>query len=146
MSSEFPSAPVPLAVGDEMPAFALGPLTRSDFVRYAGAGGDFNPVHYDEAFAREAGHPSVFGQGMLPAGILASRLVRWLGPDNLRSYRVRFSGQFWPGDELTFGGWVERIDADAGEERATVLLQVVSQEGAEVLSASASVACASALP
>ena len=48
-----------------------GPLTRTDFVRYQGASGDFNPIHHDEEFAKAAGYPTVFSVGMLQAGILA---------------------------------------------------------------------------
>ena len=54
-------APVALAIGDEMPSSQFGPLTRSHIVRYAGAGGDFNPIHHDEQFARAAGMPGAFG-------------------------------------------------------------------------------------
>lgn len=55
------SSSAPVAVGDEMPASEFGPLTRSHIVRYAGAGGDFNPIHHDEEFARSPGMPGVFG-------------------------------------------------------------------------------------
>ena len=61
------------------PAFQVGPLTRTDIVRYAGASGDFNPIHHDEAFALSAGMPGVMAHGMLSAGILASFVTRWFG-------------------------------------------------------------------
>ncbi|CPZ52907.1 MaoC-like dehydratase [Mycobacteroides abscessus] len=90
-------APVALAIGDEMPSSQFGPLTRSHIVRYAGSGGDFNPIHHDEEFARAAGMPGVFGMGLLHGGVLAQRLTAWVGLANIRSFRIRFTGQVWPG-------------------------------------------------
>ena len=128
-----PAPPVALAVGDTMPEATVGPLTRTDFVRYAGAGGDLNPVHHDEELARNAGLRSVFAMGMLHAGMLGTRLAGWAGPDNIRSYRVRFTGQVWPGDELTFTGSVTGVDAST----ATIEMTVVRQTGEAVLKAAA---------
>lgn len=106
-----PAAPVMLCAGDELPRSTFGPVTRTDIVRYAGAGGDLNPIHHDESFAVAAGLPGVFAMGMLHAGILGQRLARWVGPDNVRSFAVRFTGQVWPGDELTFTGRVVGVEA-----------------------------------
>ncbi|MEO8093301.1 MAG: MaoC family dehydratase N-terminal domain-containing protein [Pseudolysinimonas sp.] len=78
----------------------VGPLTRTDFVRYAGAGGDFNPVHHDDEYARGLGFPSVFAMGMLPAGILGGYVSRWLGPRGIGYFGVRFTQPTWPGDAL----------------------------------------------
>ena len=73
-------------------------LTRSDLVMYAGASGDFNPMHTDEVKAKEAGLPSVFGHGMFSAGFLAKALTDYVGVGNLRTYKVRFAKQTWPGE------------------------------------------------
>jgi hypothetical protein len=62
-----PATPIARAVGDEMPTGTAGPMTRTDFVRYAGAGGDFHPLHHDEPYAQKFGMPSVFGMGLQPA-------------------------------------------------------------------------------
>jgi len=137
-TSTLPVAPVLLQVGDEMPSTTIGPLTRTDFVRYAGASGDLNPIHYDEPMAQAAGMPSVFGMGMLHAGMLAMRLARWVGPDNLRSYRARFTGQVWPGDELTLTGRVAGVEQRDGTALAQIELSVVSQRDEQVLRAEAS--------
>ena len=64
----------------------FGPLTRTDFVRYQGASGDFNPIHHDEEYAKSAGFPTVFSVGMLQAGILATYVTDWLGAANVRRY------------------------------------------------------------
>jgi len=92
-----------------MPASEFGPLTRSHIVRYAGAGGDFNPIHHDEEFARSAGMPGVFGMGLLHGGLLGQRLAAWVGLAHIRAYRIRFTGQVWPGDVLSFTGTVTGV-------------------------------------
>lgn len=129
-----PSRPVALRAGDVLPERRVGPLTRTDFVRYAGAGGDFNPIHHDEPMALDAGMPSVFGMGLLHAGMLGLQLARWVGPDSIRSFAVRFTGQVWPGDVLTFSGRVEAVGADGLAELA---LAVTRQDGDVVLTATA---------
>ena len=59
--------------GMELGEVVFGPLERADIVRYAGASGDFNPIHIDEGYARETGAPTVFAMGMLPAGSVVPR-------------------------------------------------------------------------
>lgn len=85
--------------GDAAPE-ARHELTRTDLVMYAGASGDFNPMHTDEVSAQAAGFPSVFGHGMFSAGFLAKALTDFVGIGNLRRYKVRFVKQTWPGDTL----------------------------------------------
>ena len=123
------TAPNPLeagevSAGDRAPTVSLGPLDRRDFVRYAGASGDFNPVHYDEPYARASGHPSVFGQGMFTAGVAAHAVADWLGVGTVRSFDVRFRAQVWPGD--TLATTVEATDVERVEagERVAVELRV----------------------
>src|SRR3954468_6028404 len=76
-------------------------LSRTDLVMYAGASGDFNPMHHDEVAAQAAGLPSVFGHGMFTAGLLATAVTNYVGIGNLTSYRVRFTKQTWPGETLS---------------------------------------------
>jgi acyl dehydratase len=127
-----------------MPHETIGPLTRTDFVRYAGAGGDFNPLHHDETVARAAGLPTVFGMGMLHAGMLGTRLARWAGPANVRRYSVRFIGQVWPGDVLTFSGRVRAVVATADGPVAELELAVTRQTGDRILEGRAVVVVAPA--
>ena len=75
-------------------------LTRTDLVQYAGASGDYNPMHHDEIKAQAAGMPSVFGHGMFSMGFLGTALTDFVGIENLRSYSVRFVKQTWPGEVL----------------------------------------------
>jgi acyl dehydratase len=72
-------------------------LSRTDLVVYAGASGDFNPMHHDEIKAQAAGMPSVFGHGMFSMGFLGTALTDFVGIENLRAYSVRFVKQTWPG-------------------------------------------------
>ncbi|HLX87065.1 MAG TPA: MaoC/PaaZ C-terminal domain-containing protein [Acidimicrobiales bacterium] len=104
-----------LSVGAELPSRAFGPLTRTDFVRYQGASGDFNPMHHDEAFARSAGFDTVFSVGMLQAGLLATYCTDLLGAANVRRFKVQFREQVWPGDTLVASARVTQV-YEAGEE------------------------------
>jgi acyl dehydratase len=96
----------PYAPGDELPDVTITP-TRTDFVRFAGAGGDFNPVHHDEKYAQALGHPSVFAMGMWTASVVARTLTDRFGPGSLRGFRVRFVGLVWPDQPLRFRTLVE---------------------------------------
>lgn len=84
----------------------VGPVTRTQIVRFAGASGDFNPMHHDESFALAAGQPGVFAMGQLQAAMLASMVAEWLGPENVIGYGVRFRDKVWPGDRLVLNGEV----------------------------------------
>ncbi len=107
----------------------VGPLTRTDFVRYQGASGDMNPVHHDEAFARAAGYPAPLGVGMFAAGVLNAWATRWLGAENVRRTRVRWKEQVWPGDVLTCSGRVARRYLEGGERRVDLELVCTRQGG-----------------
>ena len=88
-----------VTVGDEAPATSHK-LTRTDLVKYAGASGDFNPMHHDEVAAQAAGMPSVFGHGMFSMGLLGSALTDYVGVGNVTRYQVRFARQTWPDEVL----------------------------------------------
>ncbi len=119
-----------LAEGATGPApLVIGPLTRTDFVRYQGASGDMNPVHHDEVFARAAGYPAPLGVGMFPAGALNTWATSWLGADNVRRTRVRWREQVWPGDVLTCSGKVARRYVEDGERWVDVELVCTRQGG-----------------
>jgi len=106
----------------------LGPLTRTDFVRYQGASGDMNPVHHDEAFAVAAGFPAPLAVGMLTAGALNAWATDWLGPENVRRTRIRWKKPVFPGDILTLGGEVLRRYEEGGERRIDLALCATTQD------------------
>jgi acyl dehydratase len=115
--------------GQAIPPFVVDGLTRTDLVRYAGASGDFNPIHHDEGFAKMAGNPTVFGHGMLTAGFVAKCLTDFVGPENLRRYKVRFATRVWPGDTITCTGKVTRKYTDDGEHRIDGEVVALRQTG-----------------
>jgi len=93
---------VTLEVGDRREIIIVDNLTRTQLVQYAGASGDYNPLHSDEVFVTKvAGYPTVFAHGMLTMGATGKVLTDWFGADQLASYSARFIGQVWPGDTLT---------------------------------------------
>jgi acyl dehydratase len=120
-------------VGDTAPAIDHE-LTRTDLVMYAGASGDFNPMHHDEIAAQAAGLPSVFGHGMFSAGLLATAITNYVGIGNLASYRMRFTKQTWPGEMLSTS--VAVIEKRPGNE---IVLEcaLVNQDGEAKLQAEA---------
>ena len=120
-------------VGDTAPAIDHE-LTRTDLVMYAGASGDFNPMHHDEVAAQAAGLPSVFGHGMFSAGLLATAITNYVGVGNLASYRMRFTKQTWPGEVLSTN--VAVIEKRPGNE---IVLEcvLVNQDGEAKLQAEA---------
>lgn len=126
-----------LAVGDAPEPRTFGPITRTDIVRYAGASGDFNPIHHDEPFATSVGFPSVFSIGMYQAALLATFATDWLGADTVRRYSVRFKEQVWPGDALTCRGRVTSVESDADGLAVEVDLQCVRHTGGVAIAGSA---------
>ncbi|NOZ85545.1 MAG: hypothetical protein GXP49_04655 [Deltaproteobacteria bacterium] len=94
----------------------IGPITRQDISRYAGASGDFNPIHIDEEFARKAGFKSVFAMGMLTSAHLSRLISDWVGPNNVKRFKTRFTGKVWPGDELELKCLVKEKNSDGTYE------------------------------
>jgi len=107
------------------------------FVRYAGASGDFNPMHYDDTFAQRAGYRSVFSQGMHQAALLATFATDWLGAENVRRFAVRFREQVWPDDVLTCIGVVTAIEERPDGRLVSVDLTATRQTGGVAVTATA---------
>ena len=133
-----------LAVGSIGPKFQVGPLTRTHFVRYAGASADFNPFHHDDNYARAAGYPSVFAHGMFSAGLLSSYLVKWFGPECMEHLAVRFQAQVWPGDTLYAEAKVASIDMQ--RQTARLDLSLKREHGQSVVTGFATVRLGEYLP
>lgn len=79
-----------IAVGDSMPSYTSKPITRAQLARYAGASGDFNPLHTDETFARAIGLDSVIAHGMFISGIAGEAVTAWIENKYLRKFSVHF--------------------------------------------------------
>lgn len=113
---------------EELPSFELQ-ITRTHIVRYAGAGGDMNPIHHDEEFARSIGLPSVFAMGLLHGGILPRIVTDWAGAGTIKRYKIRFESLVWPNDTLTFQGQVTKQYQEYNENLIDCKLSVVNQKG-----------------
>jgi acyl dehydratase len=125
-----------LNVGDTREEVLVDDLTRTQIVQYAGASGDYNPLHSDEVFATKvAGYPTVFAHGMLTMGMTGRVLTDWVGVERLTSYGVRFVAQVWPGDTLTATATVESV----GDGQAEITLVTRNQRGENVLTGKATV-------
>jgi acyl dehydratase len=115
--------------GDELPSFTVENLTRTDFVKYAGSSGDFNPIHHDQTFAEASGNPTVFAMGMMNAGILSRLVADYAGLENVRKYRVRFATRVWPGDSVTCKGKVTKKVVENGEKIIEGEIAAFNQKG-----------------
>ena len=127
-----------LKVGDTHTKVLVDDLTRTQIVQYAGASGDYNPVHSDEKFVTEiAGYPTVFAHGMLTMGMTGSLLTDWVGDGRLTDYGVRFVNQVWPGDTLTATAEVTAVRSEDGEHLVDLTITTVNQDDTPVLTGTA---------
>jgi acyl dehydratase len=108
-----PRTPVRLAVGD-LESSTVGPITQTDIVRFAGAGGDFNPLHHDADYATRSGLPAVISMGQMQAGMLAAWVSDQVCVEHLLNYSVRFVAPVFIGDTLRFTGRVESTSEQSG--------------------------------
>ena len=127
-----------LKVGDSREMLLVDDLTRTQIVQYAGASGDYNPLHSDDKFTTEvAGYPGVFAHGMLTMGMTGRLLTDWMGDGRLTKYGVRFSKQVWPGDTLTATATVDAVREEGGTWFADLSVVTVDQDGDMVVKGSA---------
>jgi acyl dehydratase len=127
-----------LKVGDSKEQLLVDDLTRTQIVMYAGASGDYNPLHSDEKFAREvAGYPGIFAHGMLTMGMTGRVVTDWFDVGRVTKYGVRFVRQVWPGATLTATAVVDAIREEDGAQFADVSITTVDAEGTTVLTGTA---------
>ena len=124
-----------IAVGDEVVSETFA-LTRDHLVRYAGASGDFNPIHYRDDIAQKVGLDGVLAHGMLTMGLGISPVLTWLGTaGSIRSYQVRFTKPVYvPADKstsLTSSAAVMKLPE--GDSTELTLALTVTAEGGQVV-------------
>lgn len=133
-------------VGHELPALVKGPIHQIQLTRYAGASGDFNPIHQDDAFAKTAGMGGVFAHGMLSMGFVAQSVTDWLGVGTVKTIGVRFAGLVRLGDVVACrGAVVAKRPAKDGQEQNLVDLELwaENQRGEKVITGKATAALVS---
>jgi acyl dehydratase len=128
-----------IRVGDELPTLAKAPVDRVQLARYAGASGDFNPVHVDETYAKAIGMPSVYAPGMLVMGFLGQLLSDWGRGAQLRRYSVKFIKIVWPADTVVCKGRVTDRYGDGGRYFAEIELWAENQKGELVMKGHAAI-------
>jgi acyl dehydratase len=127
-----------LKVGDTYEERLVDDLTRTQIVQYAGASGDYNPVHTDEVYGMKvAGYPSVFAHGMLSMGMTGRMLTNYVGDGRLTKFGVRFTRQVWPGDTLDAKATVQEVREEGGQHYVDLTVETVNQNGEMVVSGSA---------
>ncbi|MBT4522338.1 MAG: acyl dehydratase [Halieaceae bacterium] len=123
-----------LTAGTTHSAVLVEDLKRTQIVQYAGASGDYNPIHTDELFAREAaGYPGVFAHGMLTMGMTGKMITDYVGDGRLTKFGVRFTNQVWPGDDLQSTATFADIEEVDGNKLANFEVTTVNQNGDVVL-------------
>jgi acyl dehydratase len=125
-----------IRAGDEAPPVVVANITRTHIVKYAGASGDFNPIHHDELYAIRGGNDRVFAMGMMTAGFLSHMITDWVGDGKLRKYRVRFARQVWPGDTITCKGKITRKYTEGGKNSMEAEVFAENQRGEKVITGS----------
>jgi acyl dehydratase len=127
-------------IGNELPILQLPPVDRTMLVLFAGASGDHNPIHIDTDFARQAGSPDVFAQGMLGMAWLARMITSWSPQSTLRRLDVRFVGITHLGNAMQCRGRIaDKMELD-GERCARIELRCSNQFGQNKLLGEAIVA------
>ncbi len=132
-------------VGDEMPALVKGPIRQIQLTRYAGASGDFNPIHQDPEFAQASGMGGVFAHGMLSMGFVAQSVTDWLGAGTVRELGVRFTALVRLKDVVTCRGRVVGTSEKNGERLVELEVWAENQRGEKVVTGRATAAIPSRL-
>ena len=130
-----------LQPGDAMPPLVKPPIQQIQLTRYAGASGDFNPIHQDDAFAKAAGMGGVFAHGMLSMGFVAQSVTDWLGVGRVHRLSVRFAALVRLGDVITCRGKVleKRASRKGGVPEVDLELWAENQNGDKVVTGRATV-------
>ena len=123
-------------IGQAMPPLTKSPVAKLQLVMYAGASGDFNPLHTDDDFAKAVGMPGVIAHGMLIMGFVGQAITDWIPRKNLKKLGVRFAGMTFPGETITVTGAVTDKRQENGSNLITCEITAADQNGGVKVSGS----------
>ncbi|TGK02837.1 dehydratase [Leptospira langatensis] len=116
-------------VGQELPPLKVDPVTHANLVRYAGASGDFNPIHNDPDFARKTGLDGTIAHGMFVMAQIGRLCTAWADQKQIREFGVTFKAMTKPGQKLTCSGKIKRKKEENGEKLLTVAVEAADESG-----------------
>lgn len=130
-----------LQEGQRFESLTKPPVTKVQLVKYAGASGDFNPLHTDDEFAQKIGMGGVIAHGMLVMGFLGQYVIELAGISaELSRFRMRFGAVTKPGDEITCSAIVDKLYEKAGKSYADLSLKAEKSPG-EVVGSGKAILC-----
>jgi acyl dehydratase len=130
-----------MEVGDMLPSVEKDPVTKTQLVRYAGASGDFNPLHTDDAVAQNAGLKGVIAQGPLIMGFVGQAISSWVPKRYLKRFQVRFKGMTFPGDVISVSATLAEKTAERENLRILCHTEAKDQKGEIKLTGQFEVLC-----
>ena len=113
----------------KMPDFTKKPITKVQLVKYAGASGDFNPLHFDEEYAKKRGLKKLIAHGMLSMGFLSEYVESIFGVGKIKKLQVNFKSMVFIGEEITCSGKINSLDTEEGREYASCTIEAKNKEG-----------------
>lgn len=138
MTGRVPGVCDEFVVGSRRERVVIPEITRTQIVQYAGASGDYSPLHTDEPYAVRAGYRGVMAHGMLAMAATERVLADWVGRDRLVRYGVRFVSPVWPGDSLHAAATVRAVREEPDGGYVDLDVVTTNQDGATVLMGNAS--------
>ncbi|SMQ76067.1 Acyl dehydratase [Bacillus sp. OV166] len=118
-----------LQVGETVKEIQLAPVSRLDLIKYAGASGDFNPIHTIDDEAKKAGLPGIIAHGMWTMGNLAKLFTSYYEEGFVQDYSIRFKGMVFLNDVITLKATLK----EKQDQNLRFTVQAVNQQGNEVL-------------
>nr|WP_263327510.1 MaoC/PaaZ C-terminal domain-containing protein [Neobacillus sp. Marseille-Q6967] len=118
-----------LQVGESLKDIQLEPVSRIDLIKYAGASGDYNPIHTIDDEAKKAGLPGIIAHGMWTMGNLAKLFTAYYEEGYVQDYSIRFKGMVFLNDVITLKATLK----ESVENKLRFTVQAVNQNGNEVL-------------
>lgn len=118
-----------IQAGESIKEIQLEPVSRIDLIKYAGASGDFNPIHTIDEEAKKAGLPGIIAHGMWTMGNLAKLFTPYFEEGFVQDYSIRFKGMVFLNDVITLKASLK----EAVDNKLRFQVQAVNQNGSEVL-------------